>query len=108
MALTYYRTVHFQKIISSMQSPQEITSILEERLQHAMLSNGRVLLGGFHNIIRHNLRFLPVQAGAKIVSTIAILNVLPRSPKRDTCTPHILLDGRLIVRAALQFLLPVS
>jgi len=71
-----------------------------------MLSNGRVLLGGFHNIIRHNLRFLPVQAGAKIVSTIAILNVIPRSPKRDTCKPHILFDGRLIVRAALQFLLP--
>jgi hypothetical protein len=53
-----------------MRSPQEIISILEERLQHAMLSNASVLSGGFHNIMRRNLRFLPVPAGAKIVSTI--------------------------------------
>jgi hypothetical protein len=53
-----------------MQLPQEIISILEERLQHAMLSNASVLSGDFHNIIRRNLRFLPVRADAKIVSTI--------------------------------------
>jgi len=29
-----------------------------------MLSNGSVLLGGFHNTIRRNLRFLPAPAGA--------------------------------------------